>query len=628
MESVAELFKQFYYEDGNTNATNMDGVLSLLRTSSSTSSWKTTEELIENIDLSASSSTTGAAYFTIAALLFHNHQYRDCMKVIEVMMIHCKEDECSGDALCYKICFLGMEALLQLFFLSGTTGTDSDKDNFYRTFHTYVNFVNKRSSSMEGGFLKSWLTYRLQLYQCRCLIAVNNLKHAKKEIKNALGIFQDIRISDDVASAKGMSYFGCPLTPIDRQNQIALYIKASLEYYRKNYRKSLKLLENCRPKEGEDAVPFNNNIGCIYFKLQRYHASLLYFQRSLQYSNPRIQSQNLVNSYVADLAYNIGLTLLVMELPEEASKYFYACSDHFSDRPHLWVRLAECYLRCHQASCSQHAARYQLESISSGASKRIVIRPVIEASREKDATGNDNDNRNQHHLLFAKNCVIKCLDLIQQRRTAEVTNSNDENSHQNSKGSYINGDENGSFTGKDESEIGGEESMFILGLDVLEETCMVMLIYIAMECVDYIQGIKLCTDLIKKDRISEKSRFLVELMLCEALCLSGKMQEAKDHLESTISSQESFSLFSVSSAASLGLNDVSDDLKVTMITSLYRAIYLIHAGRLQEAQPMLEKLFNSVPENQYVVKALLYCHLRCRTELDSALKILRSKRTF
>ena len=106
------------------------------------------------------------------------------------------------------------------------------------------------------------------------------------------------------------------------------------------------------------------------------------------------------------------------------------------------------------------------------------------------------------------------------------------------------------------------------------------------------------------------------------------MQEAKDHLESTISSQESFSLFSVSSAASLGLNDVSDDLKVTMITSLYRAIYLIHAGRLQEAQPMLEKLFNSVPENQYVVKALLYCHLRCRTKLDSALKILRSKRTF
>ena len=160
MESIAEAFKKFYYEDGNTNAAGMDAVLSLLRNSTSSSSWKTVNDLVESIDLSTSSSTSGAAYFTIAALLFHTHQYRGCMEVIE--KIHSKLDQCS-DALCYKICFLGIETLLQISLAPGLNGGENERAHFQTKFHVYIDLVNKKCANLEPGFLKFNLKFEVAL---------------------------------------------------------------------------------------------------------------------------------------------------------------------------------------------------------------------------------------------------------------------------------------------------------------------------------------------------------------------------------------------------------------------------------------------------------------------------------
>ena len=62
------------------------------------------------------------------------------MDVIEKM--YTKVDEC-GDATCYMIGFLGMEALLQLSVVPGSYGGDNERARFHRNFHKYVDFVNK-----------------------------------------------------------------------------------------------------------------------------------------------------------------------------------------------------------------------------------------------------------------------------------------------------------------------------------------------------------------------------------------------------------------------------------------------------------------------------------------------------
>ena len=156
---------------------------------------------------------------------------------------------------------------------------------------------------------------------------------------------------------------------------------------------------------------------------------------------------------------------------------------------------------------------------------------------------------------------------------------------------------------------------------------MVMLVYIAMELEDYIEGVSICKKLITMDTLSEKNRFIIELMLCEALCQCGKTQEAMAYINPTLSPQNASFTLSMSFTTSLGLHDASESVQVAVVTSLNRAIYLIHAGRLREALPMLENLFKTAPTNQYIIKALLYCHIRCGLKSDHILKVLRSNRS-
>lgn len=318
-----------------------------------------------------------------------------------------------------------------------------------------------------------------------------------------------------------------------------------------------------------------------------------------------------------DIAYNIGLSLLVTNRAEEALKYFSFCMDHFSGRPHLWIRLAECYLRVYMKYSTKYFSSCRLESLSTGASKRIMICPTREST--SDSTKND------ECLPLAKNCLFKGLQLIQEYRNddAGFLSSDKKENHNDL---YGPGDVNGVTSTKDESDMGGDEKITTLGLSALEETCIMMLIYIAMESEDYIHGIYLCKEAMKLHTFSEKNLFMVELILCEALCLSGNTEEALNHLNPTLISQDALSAYSLIFDEFMGDNEVAESIRVGVITSLYRAVYLIHAGKLKEALPLLESLFKTLPENQHVIKALLYCQLRCGKKSQDILKVLRTKR--
>lgn len=101
--------------------------------------------------------------------------------------------------------------------------------------------------------------FRLHLYRAKFMLLQSNLKAAKKEMKSALETFQkEIKSRDkgDDASAsaaasavvalesdKTSSAISHPSLAV--QNSTALFLKANLEYLKKNYKKCIKLLASC-----------------------------------------------------------------------------------------------------------------------------------------------------------------------------------------------------------------------------------------------------------------------------------------------------------------------------------------------------------------------------------------------
>ena len=154
-----------------------------------------------------------------------------------------------------------------------------------------------------------------------------------------------------------------------------------MEYLRKNYRKSLRLLASCKAKEKTievENLAYYNNIGCIYFKLQRFHASNFYFQKALDINiNTEKSSQVLLHSYNADISYNKGVSLLFADKPKEAFLFFNACSAQLEKRPHLWIRMAECCVRNNVIKRNRQSKHSVFESIGQSSSRRIVLRRLF-----------------------------------------------------------------------------------------------------------------------------------------------------------------------------------------------------------------------------------------------------------
>jgi CCR4-NOT transcription complex subunit 10 len=102
--------------------------------------------------------------------------------------------------------------------------------------------------------------FRLHLYRAKFMLLQSNLKAAKKEMKSALEIFQkEIKSRDDslallsLETDKTSSGIGHPSLAV--QNSTALFLKANLEYLKKNYKKCIKLLASCTQEAVTEVSP-------------------------------------------------------------------------------------------------------------------------------------------------------------------------------------------------------------------------------------------------------------------------------------------------------------------------------------------------------------------------------------
>ncbi|CAB1096646.1 unnamed protein product [Ectocarpus sp. CCAP 1310/34] len=108
--------------------------------------------------------------------------------------------------------------------------------------------------------------------------------------------------------------------------------------------------------------------GCLHHKLRRHHVALHYFQKALEALGKGGEAGASVSGEAAaagrgggkdghvspaptcEVLYNTGLQLLLTDKPEEALSCFERAALLFHNRPHLWLRMAECSIARHRLS--------------------------------------------------------------------------------------------------------------------------------------------------------------------------------------------------------------------------------------------------------------------------------------
>ncbi|KAG9138097.1 hypothetical protein Leryth_001352 [Lithospermum erythrorhizon] len=209
------------------------------------------------------------------------------------------------------------------------------------------------------------LRLKWHLYKVQFLLLTRNVKAAKREVKMAMNMVRG-----------NENYY-----------PTALYLKSQHEYTRGNYQKSIKLLmaSSDRAEVGISSI-YYNNLGCIYFRLGKYHTSSVLFSKALSNSSSLRKEKPLrLSTFSRDksqlIVYNCGVQHMACGKPLIAARCFHKASRIFYDRPLLWLRVAECCLMALEkgllkSSSSSSSDKYDMEVyvIGKGTWRELVLK--------------------------------------------------------------------------------------------------------------------------------------------------------------------------------------------------------------------------------------------------------------
>lgn len=233
--------------------------------------------------------------YNLAACLFHQKQYAAASSVLEAVM---RKIDPIDERVAMHVCFLYLDIILHS--ARGCVTTEHERLSTLKKAQSILAYLEKPhrfngqlehhdASSDAGGSTSSSnaveteqqrknrldvteFRFRLHLYKAKFVLLEGNLKTGKKEVKSALEIFQKeiksrerldevaaaIAAGGGAASTALASTWDKTSTAISHpslsvQNSTALFLKANLEYLRKNYKKCVKLLASCS-QEAVDEV--------------------------------------------------------------------------------------------------------------------------------------------------------------------------------------------------------------------------------------------------------------------------------------------------------------------------------------------------------------------------------------
>lgn len=714
------------------------------------------EDNVDNL-LSIIGPETSTILFNIASLYFHKHRYDCCRQILEALFSHI---EPIGEGLSLKVCFLLLEVLLRLWQCSGSIHTESQRLSFenqtvgiLKHVERYCHFSDEAllseplaaadsntnadtspiASSINGkskqNLLRHLVIFRVYIYQCRVLVALNQLKQAKKENKNALELYQrEIKPlvepeSTSPMSAAIQSFLSLPLAmgaggpchDIEYEYQSALYLKANIEYLKANYRKSLKLLTSCHRKElsspqscenhiDPEGPVYFNNVACIYLKMERYNASLLFFQKAMQRlveesSKASVSKDGLLtHTYSSDILYNSGLSLLLTGKPLEAFHCFDASSTLLRDRPHLWLRMAECCVQYYlKTQDMDMAGKNRIVSgvVAKGRSRRIILRSLIDPDKTvSDVQGTNVDTANADlgpgdggetdrdldgpmvsgmgnwlndgaadaaggtgmSMPIEQKCSLRravrylsnALFLVRAggsgsvqqpggsskpasgpisrslpRTGAETTVTGIDVTEGSSAGA---GKANGELSDGSSGEMEGSVGSAVRP-EVIEETALLQLCYVHLCLGDPICALGYANEILGKNgTLQERSRYLAQSYLMEALCALGRVQEASEVANSQRVGVKDLSGCSIPASWSTDGVTGNPQQLARAVVLVNRGAVCILQGKLEEAKLRMQAALSECPNFTPAAQGLLYVLLRKGQNPAEALQLMRTLR--
>ncbi|GKV00695.1 hypothetical protein SLEP1_g13344 [Rubroshorea leprosula] len=399
------------------------------------------------------------------------------------------------------------------------------------------------------------LKLKLQFCKVRFLLLTRNLKQAKREVKHAINVGNG------------------------RDSAMALFLKAQLEYDRGNHRKAIKLLmASSNQTEAGIASMFNNNLGCIYYQLRKYHTSAVFFSKALNNCSSLQKDKPLhLLTFSQDksllMIYNCGLQYLACGKPILAACCFQKASLVFHKRPLFWLRLAECCLMALErglikaSQALSDRAEVRVNVIGKGKWRQLVIEDVI-SNRLVDFVGKvdlvfGSDGQPNLSLPLARQCLynawhlLNCSELnnlksglpasLEENESSEVVSwktSNQKNLPSiDSKASTLlvglgqvnsNGNareqKGGSNQGIIQNSISYYEEICRKGNQMIKQALLADLAYVELELGNPLKALSAATSLLGIPDCSRIYVFLGHVYAAEALCSLNKPKEAAVHL--------------------------------------------------------------------------------------------------
>ncbi|KAM7263538.1 hypothetical protein ACFE04_001221 [Oxalis oulophora] len=382
------------------------------------------------------------------------------------------------------------------------------------------NFTNQLRSQPDNRSLSTVdLKFKLQLYKVKFLLLTRNLKLAKREAKHAMNI------------ARG------------RDSSMALLLKSQLEFARGNYHKAIKLL-NASSNRTETAISsmIQNNLGCIYYQLGKYHTSLIFFSKALNNCSTlrKEKPRNLLaisqdNSLL--ITYNCGMQYLACGKPIPAAACFQKASLVFYNRPLLWLRFAESCIMALEKGISESG---NLQSDRSEIRVRVIgkgkWRQLVTDGPDKDARLLGSNGLPKLSMSVARQCLLTALHLLEK---SESDNLDPKASNVPAGQVTSNGDVKEQKLGSNLETMQNSVSLYedIRKKEnrLLKQAVLAYLAYVQLELDNPLKSLSNSKSLLELPDCSRIYAFLAHVYAAEALCLLNKPNEAAEHLAFYIS---------------------------------------------------------------------------------------------
>lgn len=397
------------------------------------------------------------------------------------------------------------------------------------------------------------LRLKLQLYKLQCLLLTRNLKAAKRELKPAMSM--------NLACGKDSS--------------VALLLKSQYEYDRGNYTKAIKLLmASSNRNEIGMSIIHNNNLGCIYHRLGKYHTSSIFFSRALSSTSSLRKEKPLKLSTMSqdkslEIVYNCGVQHLACGKPILAARCFHKSSLVSYNRPILWLRIAECCLMAldkgllSSGDTQKDGSEVKVHVIGEGKWRQLAMETGGFGGKTEFVLSDDKQPKLS--LSMARQCLLNALYLLDSLESKPISSFSphgsilDENemidaSSENSNHKNVAGGDSKTLnlkvssgqlnsTGDDGKEQKSENNPntallnSIVDFDgirrrenhMLRQTLLADLAFVELELGNPEKALSSARSLLELKECSRIYKFLGNVYAAESLCLLNRPKEAFEH---------------------------------------------------------------------------------------------------